>query len=600
MQSATTVLSVLSERGRRGLPCEELYRQLFNPQLYLLAYGRIYSNKGAMTAGVTPETVDGMSLGKIDRIIDAMRHERYRFRPVRRVHIPKKNGRTRPLGLPTWSDKLVGEVVRLLLEAYYEPTFSHLSHGFRQGRGCHTALRQIAEAWTGTAWFIEADIADCFGSIEHDRLLEILSEKIHDKRFLRLVRNMLTAGYLEDWKWGATLSGAPQGGVASPILSSIYLHKLDEFVEKTLIPEYTRGNRRVNNPAYRHLLGQIAKARRGGDRAKARTLRQRMAGLPSGDPDDPGFRRLRYCRYADDHLLGFVGPKAEAEEIKQRLAQFLREDLKLELSQDKTLITHARTGAARFLGYEITAQHSDTKKTGRNRSINGKIGLRVPRDVIKAKSAPYLHRGKPARQKALISGSDYSIVATYGAIYRGIVQYYLLAGDVHRLRRLRWVMETSMLKTLAAKHHSSMSKAATRYKVKITTPHGPRTCFQAHIERNGRQALVARFGEILLQRQTTARIVDSQPVRVDYPHKEIITRLLADTCELCGTVGDVEVHHIRRIADLGTPEPAQPQWITAMSKRRRKTLVVCAACHGHIHTGHPADPAHARVHWRAG
>jgi retron-type reverse transcriptase len=215
MQNAETVLGVLRERGRRGLPCEQLYRQLFNPQLYLLAYGRIYSNQGAMTPGATPETVDGMSLDKIGRIIDAMRHERYRFHPARRIYIPKKNGKLRPLGLPTWSDKLVGEVIRLLLEAFYEPQFSDRSHGYRPGRGCHTALREIAHTWTGTAWFIEADISDCFGSLDHQVMLSTLAEKIHDNRFLRLLRNMLQAGYLEDWVYHVTLSGTPQGGVAS-------------------------------------------------------------------------------------------------------------------------------------------------------------------------------------------------------------------------------------------------------------------------------------------------------------------------------------------------------------------------------------------------
>ncbi len=589
MQSAATVLGVLRERGRRGLPCEELYRQLFNPQLYLLAYGRIYANRGAMTPGVTQETVDGMSMRKIGRIIDAMRHERHRFRPVRRVHIPKRNGKTRPLGLPTWSDKLVGEVVRLLLEAYYEPTFSDRSHGFRPRRGCHTALREIANTWSGTAWFIEGDIADCFGSLDHNLMIKILSEKIHDNRFLRLVRNMLTAGYLEDWKWGATLSGAPQGGVASPILSSIYLHKLDEFVEKVLIPEFTRGDRRARNPAYLDLQNQLAKARRRGDRAAARTLRRRMVSLPSSDPDDPGYRRLRYCRYADDHLLGFAGPKAEAEEIKRRLAAFLHEELKLELSQDKTLITHARTGAARFLGYEITVQHNSSKATRRRRSVNGQVALRVPLDVIKAKSAPYLRRGKPAKQKALTNGSDHTIVATYGAIYRGIVQYYLLAGDVFRLHRLRWVMETSMLKTLAGKHRSSMSKMATKHKVKIQTPHGLRTCFEARLERDGRQPLVARFGGITLHRQKTATVTDRQPIPVDYPRKELIARLLADTCEICRQTGEVQVHHVRKLKDLGAPGPLQPQWAKAMANRRRKTLVVCTTCHNLIHRK-PAPP----------
>ena len=224
MQSAETVLDVLRERGRRGLPCDELYRQLFNPQLYLLAYGRLYSNQGAMTPGVDAETADDMSLEKIGRIIDALRHERYRFKPVKRVYIPKRNGKRRPLGMPSWSDKLVGEVLRLLLEAYYEPQFSDRSHGFRPGRGCHSALRDVAVGWTGTTWFIEGDISRCFDRLDHQVMVETLGEKIHDNRFLRLISQMLQAGYLEDWVWNATLSGVPQGGVLSPCLSNIYLH----------------------------------------------------------------------------------------------------------------------------------------------------------------------------------------------------------------------------------------------------------------------------------------------------------------------------------------------------------------------------------------
>jgi len=589
LQSAETVLGVLRERGRRGLPCNELYRQLFNPQLYLMAYGRIYSNKGAMTPGATAETVDGMSLQKIGRIIDAMRHERYRFNPVKRVLIPKKNGKLRPLGLPGWTDKLVGEVMRLLLDAYYEPQFSDRSHGFRPGRGCHTALREVANTWTGTTWFIEGDIADCFGSFDHEIMLSTLAEKVHDNRFLRLVRNMLQAGYLEDWIWNATLSGAPQGGVLSPALSNVYMHRLDTFVETVLMPEYNRESGRVKNPAYRKVQKALTQAREQDDRAAARSLSKELRSMPSKDLHDPRYRRLRYVRYCDDTLLGFTGPKAEAEEIKRRLGQFLRDELKLELSADKTLITHARTGAARFLGYEITIQHNDRVITNGQRNSNGTVRLRVPVSVIKAKCASYMQRGKPARKTRLMNMDDHTIVSIYGAEYRGVVQYYLMASDVYRLNRLNWAMETSMLKTLAGKHCSTVSKTAAKYKTKVETPYGLRTCFQATVERgDGRRPLVAQYGGIPLRWQKKAVLHDRHPARAVGP-KELVTRLLAGRCEICERTGHVQVHHVRKLADLDKlGKPEKPVWAAIMAKRRRKSLVVCQNCHDDIHTGQQA------------
>jgi retron-type reverse transcriptase len=211
--------------------------------------------------------------------------------------------------------------VRLLLEAIYEPSFSSRSHGFRKGRGCHTALRQIRETWTGTVWFIEGDISDCFGSVDHEILMQILGEKIGDQRFLQLIRGMLRAGYMEDWEYKETLSGTPQGGVISPVLSNIYLDKLDEFVERELIPQYTRGKGRRLNPHYQRIWRRLAAARELRDRDQVRELTRKLRAVPSVDPTDPSYRRLLYCRYADDHLLGFIGPKAEAEEIKGRLAR---------------------------------------------------------------------------------------------------------------------------------------------------------------------------------------------------------------------------------------------------------------------------------------
>jgi hypothetical protein len=366
-------------------------------------------------------------------------------------------------------------------------------------------------------------------------------------------------------------------------LSNIYLHKLDEFVERELIPRYTRGTRRQNNLEYYRTFRKLDTARKAGDRAAAGKQAQRLRTMPSRDPMDPGYRRLAYLRYADDHILGFTGPKAEAEQIKTELAAFLRETLGLELSQDKTLITHARSQPARFLGYHITVQHCDTKLTSGHRSANGKIALRVPPDVIKAKTAPYRRHGKPWHRPRLQNLDDYDIVRTYAAEYRGIVNYYLLAQDVWRLRALRWHAETSMLKTLAVKHKSTVTKMAARHKATVITKDGPRTCFEAARHREGKKDLVARFGGIPLARDRRAVITDPAPVQISYPRKELIRRLQRRLCELCEHGTTVIVHQVAGLSQLGQPGPAQPAWAALMARMRRKTLIVCADCHEHIH-----------------
>jgi group II intron reverse transcriptase/maturase len=300
MQTAETILNVIRNRGKRGLPLERVYRLLFNPDLYLIAYGRIYRNQGATTKGSTDETVDKISLEKIQGIIEALRFERYQWTPVRRTYIPKANGKKRPLGIPTWSDKLLQEVMRLVLEAYYEPQFSDHSHGFRLQRGCHTALQHIQRSWKGTKWFIEGDVVGCFDNIDHSMLLDTLRERIHDNRFLRLVENLLKAGYLEDWKYHATLSGTPQGGIISPLLSNIYLDRLDQWVETTLLKQHNRGEVRRRNPEYMRRAVQASKCRRSGRVEEAKRLGKLLHQTPSVDTYDPDYRRLRYVRYADD------------------------------------------------------------------------------------------------------------------------------------------------------------------------------------------------------------------------------------------------------------------------------------------------------------
>ena len=392
MLEASKYLEIVRKRAEKSKSLERVHRLIRKKDILLQAYINLYPNKGANTPGTdSDDVVDGMSVKKIKTLSEALKIGKFNWKPVKRIYIPKKkNGKKRALGLPGWSEKLVQEAMRIILEEYYEPKFSNNSHGFRRRRGCHTALKEIAEKkWTGVKWFIEGDILGCFDNINHEKLLEILSRDIKDSRFLKLIREMLQSGYMENWKFTPNYSGTQQGGVISPILSNIYLNELDKFIEQKLIPKYTKGKRRRFNIDYHRLSYHREHARKKGNMSKAGEIIKLMRKLPSVDPYDPDYRRLRYVRYADDILLGFIGSRKEAIEIKEEIANFLKNELKLELSMDKTLITNASREKARFLNYEINARvinHKQTKGINgiKRRSLNYRIQLRMPKDVLKS------------------------------------------------------------------------------------------------------------------------------------------------------------------------------------------------------------------------
>ncbi|MCB2938883.1 reverse transcriptase/maturase family protein [Streptococcus suis] len=586
MRTAKTILTVIHERGKQDKPLERVYKLLFNRELYLIAYAKLYPNNGAMTKGVTEETIDGMSIQKIDMIIEQLRQETYYWRPARREYIPKKNGKHRPLGIPVWSDKLLQEVIRMILEAYYEPQFSEHSHGFRPKRGCHTALQEI-QTWKGTRWFIEGDISSYFDKIDHDVLITMLSRQIQDGRFIRLIKNMLEAGYLDDWKFHKTISGTPQGGVISPLLANIYLHQFDKWVGEELIPQYKRGNKQKANSAYNRLSRRIKCYQDKGDYKKAHQLIVERRNLPSVDTYDTSYRRLRYVRYADDFILGFTGSKAEAKAIKKQIGDFLNTKLSLELSQEKTLITHATGESAKFLGYEIKAQRvNDYIDNKGRRSANGVIALFVPASVIESKCRQYMKNGKAIHRNNLLHDDDFSIVQTYQQEYRGLVQYYILAQNLSWFSKVYWYMETSLLKTLAFKHKSSINKMLAKYKTTTTSTNGRTVpCLQVVVPREDKPPLVATWGGISLSYKKKA-VIEDAPYQVYGGRTELIKRLLANKCELCGSEENIEVHHIRKLADLNKHNgKLVPKWKEIMSARCRKTLVTCRDCHHAIHNG---------------
>jgi group II intron reverse transcriptase/maturase len=599
MQKAEQILQAMRKLGEKRIPLTRVYRCLYSEDLFLAAYDKIARNKGALTPGTENDTVDGMNLQRIRNIIEQLRHERFRFRPVRRTRIPKKRGGTRPLGIPNFSEKLVQEALRLILEAYYEPRFKDSSHGFRRGRGCHTALANIKRKFTATTWFIEGDIRGCFDAIDHTVLEGILSRDIHDGRLLNLIRMCLKAGYIEDWQYNHTYSGAPQGGILSPCLSNIYLHELDAFVEEVLIPQHTRGKRRAYNPDYARLSRQIKRARQQGNHKQARELEQQRRRLPSRNPQDSNFRRLRYIRYCDDFLLGFIGPKSEAEAIKAAVGTFLKDTLRLEMSEAKTLVTQARTGHAHFLGYANSVTHADDRlspikgKLTKRRALNGVIRLGIPFGRVDELASRYRLRGKPVQEVALLHHSDAHTIETYQQRFRGVAEYYKYAVDRFRLQKLKYVMEVALTKTLANKHKTSVARIYRKY-------HGTRTVdsytyktLQVEVPiKKGTRCIYWGAVPLKLVKPNTEPVDDRiwRPLWILSPRTDLIQRLQADECELCGAQDNCEVHHIRKLSNLKTRwrgRKEKPAWVKRMIALHRKTLVLCHECHVSIHAGNP-------------
>ena len=453
-----------------------LYRYLLRPDLYYLAYKNLYANKGAGTRGVNDDTADGFSKEKVDRIIQSLADGTYTPNPVRRKYIQKKQNSTkkRPLGIPTFTDKLVQEVLRMILESVYEPIFSNNSHGFRPNRSCHTALKSLKREFSGVSWFIEGDIKGCFDNIDHQVLANVINAKIKDARLIQLIWKFLKAGYMEDWQYHATYSGCPQGGIVSPILANIYLNELDKFVEKTA-KEFYKSRDRHHTPEYDKVTWQIKKAQKQLKTATGQektALLQKIAQLKAVMHKTPCMSKtdkvIKYIRYADDFILGVKGDKADCERIKRQLSDFISQTLKMELSEQKTLITHSNQ-YARFLGYNIRVRRDQKLKPHGNhvsRTLNGSVELCIP---FADKIMPFLF-GKsvirqlrdgtiePTARKYIFRCTDLEIVSTYNSELRGICNYYSIASNFNKLQYFEYLMEYSCLKTLAGKHESTSRK----------------------------------------------------------------------------------------------------------------------------------------------
>jgi len=603
-------IPTLSQQRKR---INGLYRLMLTDRLlWQQAYISLASNKGAVTPGVDARnTLDGYSPQRVERIIAALADGSFRFSPARRAHIPKPSGGRRPLGIPSGDDKLVQEVARRLLEVIYEPVFSDDSHGFRSGRSCHTALDRIQRTWTGVKWMVDVDVRGFFDNIDHQLLVALLEKKIADKRFNNLIKGMLAAGYVEDWQFHRTFSGTPQGGVISPVLANVYLHELDEFIAGR-IAAFNRGTRRQTGRDYQRYSSRIHERRRKIDMLKAtggsaqaitalrdeiRALDIERAKFPSRNEMDAGYRRLLYCRYADDFLLGVIGGRQDAERLKREVQEFLCSALCLEVSAEKTGIHHASDGVE-FLGYRVRTWGSRTgprqaqriKLAGRHvtaRSKSQSIQLSVPQHKVRAfnerKGYGNLSRLQSMQRGYLTALSDTEIVMAYNAEMRGLASYYRLAGDVKTaLNRLYYLWWGSLLRTLATKHKTTVEQVAEH----LSTPDGEHVARYV-VDGKPYKAQVFKLKHLDRSPVWSARVDAEENLgRWLNRRSELVERLNARICEVCGADDrPVEIHHVRKLADI----QKSPLWVRLESARTRKRIVLCVACHDAVHAGRLPD-----------
>ena len=572
-----------------------LYRYLLREDIYYVAYKNLYANGGAGTKGVNEDTADGFSEAKIKRIIKSLAEETYTPTPVRRTYIAKQNNKAkkRPLGIPTFTDKLVQEVIRMILEAVYEPLFLECSHGFRPKRGCHTALKSLKKEMSGARWFVEGDIKGCFDNIDHATLAGLVNTKIKDMKFIKLIYKFLKAGYMENWKYHKTYSGTPQGSGCSPILANIYLNELDKFVMK-LKGEFDKlerhGKRTFEYGQIKRQTEKLSKAIEKADGEERQRLieeykqaRAVMLKTPSKSQTD---KKLKYIRYADDFLISVNGNREDCQRIKDALAEFLRDTLKMELSDEKTLITHSNE-YARFLGYDVRVRRNGKIKRGgklkqAKRTLNNNTELAVPfadkihKTIFEKGIARYKDNELvPYSRPYLLNLTDLEIVTLYNAELRGICNYYNLASNFNKLSYFAYLMEYSCLKTLAAKHKSRVKKTIAKFqdgKGKWGIPYDTKT--------EKKRCYFVDFMDC----KKTVNPTDNKTNAFDIFTQSITTfekRLKAKVCELCGTTESecFDIHHVNKVKNL----KGEQHWERIMIAKRRKTMVVCLDCHCGIH-----------------
>ena len=653
---------------------KDVYTLLYRHTIWYQAYQNLYPNRGAFTNGIDDDTLNDFDKKRINNIITSLKTKIYHPKPSKQIWIPKANGSKRPISVPSGTDKLIQEACRIILEHIYDSKFSNYSHGFRPNRSCHSALKEVS-TWIGTRWFIEFDIKGCFDNINHDLLIALLEERIDDIRFINLIKLFLKAGYIDDWKYNKTISGTPQGGIISPILSNIYLNELDKYSEQICNKINSTPNERVKNKDYVKFKNKYnyLKIKIENTELKIKqienTISKTFYNLDDNDPiwnifnqvfdlrdsdknnitrsiktafqpivdnynisinklleisyyrrlkqsvdsmkdemkeadskfrnmksidTSTGLNRLHYVRYADDFLYGYIGTKKEANEIFHKIKSYIENELKLEISENKSKITD--TSNIKFLGYHISRAKyngqrithiNDNKVRRHNNRLIFKLDSSTAINIVKRKGYGDYVNNQSMHRSYLINFDDIEIVKQYNAEIRGLYNYYKYASNAkHILYRIQWLAHYSMIKTLGGKHKCSVAQVFKRKIIKTKTENGLKLWY---CEAKDKIVEVFNINKMetydIFKYNNDDKISDNFEIKTINIRSSALKKLMAENCEICGkSSSDVSIvlHHKNKIRNVPNTNPI---WTKVQKMRNRKTIAVCHNCHMKIH--HP-------------
>lgn len=554
-------------------PSKNVYRIVCDPEILKASYKKLKSNPASMTRGCDQKDLNDLPINEryfLD-LSKKLKTENYRPNPTKRVMIPKSGGKLRPLGIPTIEDRIIQQAFLFLLEAVFEKTFTDKSHGFRPNRGAHTACKNI-RMWKGVSWFIEGDIINYFDTIEHQKLVDIVSSEIKDQQVLDLLWKFLRAGVIIDKRYLRTSVGVPQGGIISPILSNIYLHKLDLYVEK-LKKELDTKETSKSNPEYVRAKSKLRSKKGIARKIDYKELRKLKSTQRAG-------LKIYYVRYADDWLIGIWGSKNDAINIREDIENFLKDELSLELSIEKTKITHAGKERVQFLGYEI---YSPTPKESfyekgkvKKRASHVSINIDAPYEKLKTQ----LIKEKILEEKngkwfvnAVTHWINYNhaeIIYRYNWIIRGYLNYYSHVNNLHVFHKIiGFVLRHSCAITLGRKLKlRSRKKVFKKFGKNLEEP-------------KSKLALAIPSNFISNTKDYKIKKKSTDPLKV-LKWSIRTQNLLEGPCVACGAVDKIEIHHIKKLADKAKSRTPVHQ---IMSRLGRKQVPLCEKCHKNIHRG---------------